>query len=141
MGSPRSPRSRGAAALALAFAGAVACKSSAPYTLPAAAINTALAGGASLAQRASGGCYAECTNGTVCNPNTGLCERACAATCSSFEVCALDAYGVPHCVAPATQALSEEGKPSLPLPPGLEVAPAPGTVPSLPEPRPSPESR
>ena len=126
--------------LALALASGVACRSSAPYTLPAATIDTALAAGAAAAERASGGCYAMCTHGTTCNPNTGLCERDCLATCSSFEVCAFDDYGVPRCVAPATKVLSEEQKTSSPLPPGLGVSPATGTVPSLPPTRPSPDS-
>ncbi len=57
------------AALAIA-----ACKTSAPYTLPAAAINTAVAVGASAVQRSAGGCYAQCVGGTVCNPSNGFCE-------------------------------------------------------------------
>lgn len=63
-----------AAALLLAALALPACKSSAPYTLPAAAINSALAVGASAAQRSAGGCYAMCVGGTVCNSNTGFCE-------------------------------------------------------------------
>ena len=50
------------------------CKSSAPYTLPAAGINAALAVGASAVQRSAGGCYAQCVGGTICNPSTGFCE-------------------------------------------------------------------
>ena len=51
------------------------CKSSAPYTMPAAAINSAIAVGAAAAQRSAGGCYAQCVAGTVCNPRTGFCEQ------------------------------------------------------------------
>jgi len=116
---------------ALAFLCAMGCRSSAPYTLQAVAIDTALATGVSAVQRASGGCYAECTNGTTCNPNTGMCEKACVASCSSFEVCAFDTYGVPQCVRAPTSVV-EEHETLPPLPPGLEVAPATGTVPSLP---------
>jgi hypothetical protein len=65
------------AVLALAAA-AAACKSSAPYTVPAAALNTGVALGLAGAERARGGCYAVCTNGTVCNPRNGLCESATA---------------------------------------------------------------
>jgi hypothetical protein len=68
---------RGAPVRAAALAVALflpACKSSAPYTLPSAAINTALAVGASAAQRSAGGCYAQCVAGTICNPRTGFCE-------------------------------------------------------------------
>jgi predicted small lipoprotein YifL len=61
---------------ALALAVAAACGSSAPYTVPAAAVNTGVALGLAGAQRANGGCYAVCTNGTVCNPRNGLCESA-----------------------------------------------------------------
>jgi hypothetical protein len=56
-------------------AGSIGCKSSAPYTVPAAAINTALAVGVSAAQRSAGGCYAQCVAGTICNPRTGFCEQ------------------------------------------------------------------
>lgn len=61
-------------ALAAALAAAAACRSSAPYTVPSAAINSAIALGAAGVQRAQGGCYAVCTNGTACNPRNGLCE-------------------------------------------------------------------
>jgi hypothetical protein len=66
------------AALLLPAAALMACGSSAPYTLGAAAVNTSLALGAAAAQRAGGGCYATCTNGTVCNPASGMCEAAAA---------------------------------------------------------------
>jgi hypothetical protein len=42
----------------LAVVAAAGCQSSAPYTLPAAALNSALAVGAALEQKAAGGCYA-----------------------------------------------------------------------------------
>lgn len=51
------------------------CGSSAPYTMTSAALNSGLALGASALERSSGGCYAICTNGTVCNPKSGFCER------------------------------------------------------------------
>ena len=51
-----------ALAALLAIAG---CSTTAPHTLGAAAINSALAVGTSAAQRSAGGCYATCTNGTV----------------------------------------------------------------------------
>jgi len=62
------------APLAVALLAFTACKSSAPYTLPAAGINSALAIGAAAAVRSAGGCYAQCVGGTVCNPRTGFCE-------------------------------------------------------------------
>lgn len=64
---------RGALALAVLLA---ACKSSAPYTVPAAVLNTGIALGSAAGQRAAGGCWAVCTHGTVCNERTGLCEAA-----------------------------------------------------------------
>jgi hypothetical protein len=53
----------------------------------------------SLVSRASGGCYADCLAGDVCNPSTGWCEpNPCATTCGPGLRC--DASGpVPHCVA------------------------------------------
>jgi hypothetical protein len=62
-------------ALVLALLAPAACKSSAPYTVPSAAINMGLAAGVSALQRTQGGCYAQCVGGTVCNPVTGFCEQ------------------------------------------------------------------
>ena len=62
--------------LAFLVVGALSgCKTSAPYTLPAAALNTGLAAGVSALQRSQGGCYAQCVGGTVCNPANGFCEQ------------------------------------------------------------------
>jgi hypothetical protein len=64
------------AALAVASALlAAACASTAPHTGAAMAINGSLAAGAAAASRASGGCWAVCTGGLVCNPATGWCEK------------------------------------------------------------------
>ena len=54
---------------------ALACRSSAPYTLTSAALNTGLAVTASAVSRSSGGCYSPCNPGYVCNPLTGFCEQ------------------------------------------------------------------
>jgi len=62
------------AALAAAAVALCGCKSSAKYTVPAAALNTGLAAGLSVLTRSQGGCYAVCAHGTVCNPKTGYCE-------------------------------------------------------------------
>src|SRR5512137_1878716 len=67
--------------LVLALTG---CRSSAPYTIPSAAINTAIAAGASVAQRSAGGCYAQCVAGTICNPRSGFCESP-GAVCLGME--------------------------------------------------------
>ena len=49
---------------------------------------TAAAVGASAVNRATGGCYAECGAGTVCNPANGLCEvLPCRGQCSEEERC------------------------------------------------------
>ena len=49
---------------------------------------TAAAMGASALQRSAGGCYALCTNGTACNPRTGLCEDVpCRGLCRPDEHC------------------------------------------------------
>jgi hypothetical protein len=47
-----------------------------------------LAAGSAVAERAAGGCIATCTNGTVCNPKSGLCEvLPCRGRCGSGEHC------------------------------------------------------
>ncbi|HEX8910436.1 MAG TPA: hypothetical protein VF805_14620, partial [Anaeromyxobacteraceae bacterium] len=86
-------------AMALALL-AAACKSSAPYTVPAAVVNSAIAVGASAGRRAQGDCFTPCTHGTTCNPNTGYCEpSACGGKCQSWEACVQNEAGVGHCVA------------------------------------------
>ncbi len=112
-----------------------ACKSSAPYTVPAAAINTAAALGASALQRSAGGCYATCTPGTACNPRTGYCEPLpCGGGCQAWEVC-VETDAASRCVAGTTPIISERGSRPAPLPPpipGVGLSPATGTVPTLP---------
>ena len=100
---------------------ALACQSSAPYTLPAAIINTTVAVGMAAAQKASGGCVATCTNGTVCNPRTGFCERA-----EPTEVCRPDGLGGVVCVPAASADLATTGPtpPPVNLPANLRVIPA-----------------
>lgn len=90
-------------ACTVALAVALGCASSAPYTVPSAAINTALAAGASAGQVAAGGCYAVCVYGTVCNPKTGFCERDTAAPCAAGT--AAD----PRCAAPVPVFGIEQG--------------------------------
>ena len=112
----------------VAVALAAGCRSSAPYAVPAAAINTGLAVGAALGQRAAGGCYATCTHGTVCSPRTGLCESATAA-----EVCDQGETGTVRCVPVMGVGVSrpadrEAGAP----PPPIGVSPATGSVPPPP---------
>jgi hypothetical protein len=51
------------------------CASTAPHSAAAAAINSGIAVGAGAASRSAGGCWAICTDGLVCNPGTGWCEK------------------------------------------------------------------
>jgi len=72
----------------LAVAGFAACHTGGASTLAGASTMTALALGASAAERSAGGCYAMCTNGTACNPRTGLCEvQPCRNQCTAAEHC------------------------------------------------------
>ena len=59
------------AALLLALA---ACKSTAPNTMAAAGVYSALALGATVAEQKKGWCDTPCRDGLVCNPRTGWCE-------------------------------------------------------------------
>jgi len=101
----------------------LACASSAPYTLPAAAINTGLALGVAAGQRAAGGCYAVCTHGTVCNEKTGLCVAA-----TADSVCEEGPGGGMRCV-PLQIGAKEERTGAVPP---LGISPATGTVPPPP---------
>ncbi len=121
--------------LALSIFAASGCRSSAPYTIPAMAINAGIAGGFSAATRAAGGCYATCTNGTACNSRTGFCERvASGCFCSSGEICLQGSNGAPLCVPePPLSITDQRGSQQVPI--GFEVAP--GSAPTLPPARPS----
>lgn len=122
-----APASRLLLVLAVA-AGSIGCKSSAPYTIPSAAINTALAAGVSAAQRSAGGCYAQCVAGTICNPRTGFCEQPAA-------ICLGQPSDPPSCLArsgatmgTATQVPGAAGVTESPI----GISPATGTVPPPP---------
>ncbi|MGA8892692.1 MAG: hypothetical protein WB493_14060 [Anaeromyxobacteraceae bacterium] len=125
----------GASRLLLALvlaAGATGCKSSAPYTIPAAAINSALAVGVSAAQRSAGGCYAQCVGGTICNPRTGFCESP-AVVCVGAEADSLACLNRPGATM-NTGTQVPGASPALPGP--LGISPATGTVPPPPGSRP-----
>lgn len=115
------------------FLALAACKSSGPYTVPSAIVNSTLAIGAAAHQRASGGCYAACPPGTSCNTATGYCER-------NPEVCVGSASDDPRCAQAGASTLSARG---LQVPgaagPSVGVSPQTGTVPELPPARPTPE--
>ena len=123
----RAARRVGLRALAagLVLAALASCRSTAPYTVPATALNTAAAVGLSAQQRLKGGCYAACTNGTVCNTHTGYCVPA-----SEGNVCIEDGSGGMRCT---PFAISGTASPAPP-PTGLTigVSPATGSVPPPP---------
>jgi hypothetical protein len=108
------------------------CRSSAPYTLPSAAINTALAAGVSVAQKSAGGCYAQCVGGSICNPRTGFCESP-GAVCIGSEAESTACLGRGG----STMGASTTG-PTGPAPTALPVgiSPATGSVPPPPGSRP-----
>ena len=64
------------------------CGSSSGNSAVGAAVLTSLAAASSVASRSAGGCYAQCTHGTVCNAASGLCERQpCGGECAGGQVC------------------------------------------------------
>jgi hypothetical protein len=115
-------------ALALLLPG---CKSSAPYTLPSAGINTALAAGVAAMQKSAGGCYAQCVGGTICNPRNGFCESP-GAVCVGSEAESLACQG--RGGAMMGTSTSSPGPPPTQLPIG--ISPATGGVPPPPGSRP-----
>ncbi len=108
-----------------------ACKSSAPYTLPAAGINAALAATASVAQRSAGGCYAQCVGGTVCNPNTGFCDSP-GAVCLGLDSDPLSCLNRPGTTMDAASSVPVMGPINSPI----GISPATGSVPPPPGSRP-----
>jgi hypothetical protein len=118
-----------ASAAACALLLGAGCKSSAPYTLPAAGINTALAAGVAVAQRKAGGCYAQCTGGLVCNENTGLCQ-------SAGVVCIGSEADSPACIGKSQGASLQTARPGSELAPATQlpvgISPATGSVPPPP---------
>jgi len=119
----------------LAALAATACHSTAPYTIPSAAINTAIAVGAAAQQRAAGGCYAACPPGTVCSPATGYCEKVA-------DVCVGREAEGPACVrARADLSASAPAQTASPGGTGasIGVSPATGTAPTLPPTKAAPD--
>jgi len=113
----------------VALAMLASCRSSAPYTVPSAAINLAAAAATSLRQRAAGGCYAVCAGGTACNAATGMCEPVAEFRCIGSETAS------PICSQPGpTLGTSQTLQPVAPggLVPVLGVSPATGSVPPPP---------
>lgn len=120
--------SRLLASLALATL-AGGCRSSAPYTVPSAAINLAVAAATSAGQRGAGGCYAVCVGGTACNAATGYCEPVAEFRCIGAETSS------PICSqAGPTMSASQtlQAAPPGGFVPVLGVSPATGSVPPPP---------
>jgi hypothetical protein len=79
---------RGIRAALISLLLAAACHTGSANTFAGAAVMTGLAAGSAVAERAAGGCIAACTNGTVCNPKSGLCEvLPCRGRCGAGEHC------------------------------------------------------
>ena len=109
------------AVLGLALAG---CKTSAPYAVQSAAINTALAAAVAGASVASGGCVAQCLPGTTCNGKTGLCEPTPEFKCVGGDLNSGLCSNRPDDLSTAQQ----KARTTLPLPANLGISPATGTV-------------
>src|SRR5438309_1971766 len=111
---------------------AAGCQSSAPYTLGAAVLNTAIAGGVAAGRRAGGECFTPCVKGTRCNLATGFCDPIpCRGECQEWQHC-VESGLVPHCADGAAPALMIERKkgekppePIKPFNPGPRPEPAP----------------
>ena len=108
---------RGRAILAvLALSALSGCRTVGANSVIGAAIMTPVAIGSAAVSRATGHCYAACTPGTVCNENTGLCERMpCGGFCPPDTLCE---RSTDRCIAAETPVLgvgkeqeSEEKKP------------------------------
>jgi hypothetical protein len=118
-------RLRHAALLLLALGG---CKTSAPHTMSAAAINTALAAAVAGVSVSQGGCVAQCEPGRACNPRTGLCDPA-----PEFR-CVAGNLNSPLCSnRPEDLSAAQAGNPVYnSLPATLGISPATGSVPPPP---------
>ncbi len=92
---------------AILFAG---CATGSSNTLAGAATMSTAAISAALVERAQGGCIAICTNGTVCNPRSGLCDAApCRGRCKPDEHCE-EAYKGDSCMPRAPASVSAPAK-------------------------------
>jgi hypothetical protein len=112
------------------------CSSSERYTVPAAAINTALGLGVAAQQRAAGACFAECVYGTSCNPRTGLCERSPCGTCPTGESCVASNEGWRCLTGEEAGKITAGVQATLPAPvqvvPGVGISPRTGSGPPEP---------
>lgn len=91
-----------------------ACSTGSANTIAGATTMTALAVGAAAAERSAGGCIAICTNGTVCNPKSGLCEQLpCRGRCGADEHCE-ETFAESRCVRGGPAGVVTEAKGSAP---------------------------
>ncbi len=120
------PRLRHAALLLLALGG---CRSSAPYAMQSAAINTALAAAVAGVSVSQGGCVAQCEPGRVCNQKTGLCDPAPEFRCVGGNLNSGLCANRPEDIS-AAQAGTPPSATSLPA--SLGISPATGSVPPPP---------
>jgi hypothetical protein len=116
---------RHAALLLLGLAG---CRSSAPYAMQSAAINTALAATVAGVSVAHGGCVAQCLPGTVCNQKTGFCDPAPEFRCVGGNLNSGLCANRPDDLSTAQPGATGPGS----LPANLGISPATGTVPPPP---------
>ena len=92
---------------------------------------------ASGISRASGGCWAACPAGTICNRNSGLCEELpCRGLCSSDEHCELtptSSHCLPGGAAPIEISIGRKGEEEPPTTPDKSIpasaSPAPAKQP------------
>ena len=107
-------------------------------TVAAEAIGSTIFGAtASGISRASGGCWAACPTGTICNRNSGLCEELpCRGLCGSDEHCELtptSSHCLPGGAAPIEISIGRKGEEEPPTTPDKSVpasaSPAPAKQP------------
>jgi hypothetical protein len=104
----------------LLAAGLLSCHASTNSVIGA-VVMTPLALGASVANRAAGGCYAVCQQGEQCNEKTGFCEALpCRGQCTASETCEEGFFGV-KCL------------PAAPLSVTGKAVPASATTPAAPK--------
>ncbi len=132
-GCPRGRERRYHPAMKTLVAAAALLLAGCGSTLAGASVTTGAALAASAASRASGGCYALCTNGTSCNPRTGMCEvLPCRGLCAADEHCE-STYAESKCLPGAPSDVSATaagtGTPKIPvLVPTAPAAPGSPTV-------------
>jgi hypothetical protein len=88
------------------------CVTGSASTMAGAATMTTMALGAAALNRSQGGCVAICTNGTACNPRTGLCEvLPCRGRCGDGEHCE-DSFTGGKCVPGGTTGVATAARPT-----------------------------